>query len=60
MSGTEPVGSKIGLGEGQRAAATAKPDRPVGKRGAERHALKTGDGEEVGAAPSKSEAWVTG
>src|SRR5215212_8091296 len=60
MSGTEPVGSKIGLGQGQRAAATAKPDRPVRKRGAERHARKTGDGDEVEAAPSKSETRVTG
>ena len=32
MNGAEPIGSEIGLGQSERAAATAKPDRPVGKR----------------------------
>ena len=60
MSGAESVGSKIGLGQGERTAASAKPDRPVRKRGGERHARKAGDGDEVRAAPSKSEARVAG
>ena len=38
MSGAETVGGKIGLGQGERAAASAKPDRPVRKRRSERHA----------------------
>lgn len=55
MSGAEPIGGEIGLGQSERAAARPKPDRSVRKRGAERHASETGDRDEVGAAPSKTE-----
>jgi hypothetical protein len=60
MYGAEPAGSKVGLSQGERAAATAKPDRPVRKRGSERHAPSAGDGDEVRTAPSKSKPRVTG
>jgi hypothetical protein len=60
MSGAEPVRRKVCLSQSQRTAASAKPDRPVRKRGDVRHAPIAGDGDEVRAAPSKSEARVTG
>ena len=32
VNGAEPIRSEMCLGQSQGAAATAKPDRPVGKR----------------------------
>ena len=52
MSGAQPIGSKFGLGQRERTAASTKPDRPVRKRWRERHARTAGDGDEIRAAPS--------
>ena len=60
MCGAQSIGSKFGLGQRERTAASAKPDRPVRKRCRERHARTAGDGVELRAAPSNSEARVTG
>ena len=60
IKGAESVRGEIGLGQSECAAASAASDRPVGKRWAERLALRTGDGDEFRAAPSKSEPRVSG
>jgi hypothetical protein len=55
VSGAEAVSSKIGLGQCERAAPSAKPDRPVGKWGNECHAGNAVVGDEVRVAKSKFE-----
>ena len=60
MSGAEPIGSQIGLGQGEGAATSAEPNRPVRKRGRERHAPEARNRDEIRVAPSKSEAHVSG
>ena len=60
MCGAQPIGSKFGLGQRERTAASTKPDRLIRKRWRERHARTAEDGDEIRAAPSKSEARLAG
>ena len=55
MNGAEPIHGELGLGQRERTAATAEPERPVGKRWGEGHMFPTGDGDDFRPASSKPE-----